>query len=220
MDEKTEELRDIFMDVAEKGTVTERQQEGHGSLSEVDEAEIAERLRAVVADMRERYDFETGLDDETLAEIVRGFYAGEDDETLARDLDLDAETVFTARMDLHLISEDDRRESSKANGEERPVSSGEDDADAPLSMSTLRDLLAEDADDDTIAAELDADDDTITHFRHVAAAQNRARRASHRFQTAFEDALTDADLSIRLTASVQEDGLEDATDDMETNVSF
>ena len=200
MDEKTEELRDIFMDVAEKGTVTERQQEGHGSLSEVDEAEIAERLRAVVADMRERYDFETGLDDETLAEIVRGFYAGEDDETLARDLDLDAETVFTARMDLHLI--------------------GEDDADAPLSMSTLRDLLAEDADDDTIAAELDADDDTIAHFRHVAAAQNRARRASHRFQTAFEDALTDADLSIRLTASVQEDGLEDATDDMETNVSF
>lgn len=200
MDEKTEELRDIFMDVAEEGTVTERQQEGHGSLSDVDEAEIAQRLQDVVTDMRERYDFETELDEETLARIVRGFYASEDDEALASDLDLDAETVFTARMDLHLISEDD--------------------TDAPLSMATLRDLLAEDADTEAIAAELDAEEETIAHYRRVAAAQNRARRASHRFQTAFEDVLTDADLSIRLTAGVQEDGLEDATEDMETNVSF
>jgi len=217
MDEKTEELRDIFMDVAGEETVTERQQEGHGSLGDIDEAEIAERLQEVVADMRERYDFETDLDDETLATIVRGFYEGEDDKTLASDLELDPEEVFTARMDLHLISEDDRREFSK---EERPASNSEADTDAPLSMSTLRDLLAEDADENTIAAELDADAETITHYRRVAAAQNRARRASHRFQTAFEDVLTDADLSIRLTGSVQEDGLEDATEDMETNVSF
>jgi len=200
MDEKTEELRDIFMDVAEEGTVTERQQEGHGSLSDVDEAEIVQRLQEVVADMRERYDFETKLDDETLAAIVRGFYEGEDDETLANDLELDHGAVFTARMDLHLI--------------------GEHDTNAPLSMATLRDLLAEDAGENTITAELDADAETISHYRRVAAAQNRARRASHRFQTAFEDVLTDANLSIRLTASVQEDGLEDATEDMETNVSF
>jgi hypothetical protein len=200
MDEKTEELRDIFMDVAEEGTVTERQQEGHGSLADVDEREITERLQAVIADMRERYDFETDLDDETLARVVRGFYEGDDDETLADTLDCDPEAVFTARMDLHLI--------------------GEDDTDAPFSMATLRDLLAEDTEDATIATELDADSEMVARYRRVAAAQNRSRRASHRFRTAFEDVLTDADLSIRLTASVQEDGLDDATDDMETNVSF
>lgn len=32
MDEKTEELRDIFVDVAGEDTVTERQEDGHGSL--------------------------------------------------------------------------------------------------------------------------------------------------------------------------------------------
>jgi hypothetical protein len=200
MDEKTEELRDIFMDVAEEETVTERQEEGHGSLADVDEGEIDERLRAVIADMRERYDFETTLDDETLARIVRGFYEGKSDETLAAGLDCDPETAFTARMDLHLI--------------------GEDDTGAPFSLATLRDLLADETEEATIATELDADREMVTRYRRVAAAQNRSRRASHRFRTAFEDVLTDADLSIRLTASVQEDGLDDATDDMETNVSF
>lgn len=200
MDEKTEELRDIFMDVAGEETVTERQHEGHGSLADVDEGEIAERLQGVIADMRDRYDFETDLDEETLADIVRGFYEGEDDEALAADLDVAPETVFTARMDLHLIAEDD--------------------TDAPFSLATLRDLLADEAEDATIATELDADSEMIARYRRVAAAQNRSRRASHRFRTAFEDVLTDADLSLRLTESVQEDGLDDATDDMESNVSF
>ncbi|MFB6188432.1 MAG: conditioned medium-induced protein 4 [Halapricum sp.] len=200
MNEKTEELRDIFIDVAGEETVTERQVEGHGSLADVDEGEIADRLQNVIADMRERYDFETDFDDETLTRVVRGFYEGADDETLAEDLDRDPDAVFTARMDLHLI--------------------GDEDTDAPFSMARLRDLLAEDAEAATIEPELDADGEMIDRYRRVADAQNRSRRASHRFRTAFEDVLTDADLSIRLTASVQEDGLDDATDDMESNVSF
>lgn len=200
MDEKTEQLRDIFIDVAGEETVTERQQEGHGSLADVDEGDIGERLQEVIADMRERYGFETDLDGETLAAIVRGFYEGDDDEALATDLGLDDETVFTARMDLHLI--------------------GEDDTDAPFSLATLRDLLDAYDEDATMATELEADTKTIARYRQVAAAQNRSRRASHRFRTAFEDVLTDAGLSIRLTESVQEDGLDDATDGMESNVSF
>lgn len=198
MDEKTEQLRDIFIDVAGEGTVTEQQEEGHGSLSDVDQETIAARLQSVIADMRERYDFETDVDDETLVRVVRGFYEGQSDEELAGELDCEPETVFTARMDLHLISESD--------------------TDAPLDMAALRDRLATGT--DALVAEFDADEDTISHYRRVATAQNRARRTSHRFQTAFEDVLTDADLSIRLTASVHEDGLDDATDDMETNVSF
>ncbi|MCU4717522.1 conditioned medium-induced protein 4 [Halapricum hydrolyticum] len=200
MDEKTEQLRDIFVDVAGEETVTERQQEGRGSLADSDDERIVERLIDVIEDMRERYDFETDCDDRTLAAIVRGFYEGDDDGTLADELDLDVETVFRARMDLHLVEDSD--------------------ADAPFSMASLRDLLAEDADSETIAAELDADRDAIEHFGRVATAQNRARRTSHRYRTAFEEILTDADLSIQLTESVKEDGLDDATEDIETDLSF
>src|SRR6056297_1689759 len=59
MDEKTEELRDIFMDVTDESTVTEQQEETHGSLSS--ETEVDERLEDVVARMRDRYDFGTTL---------------------------------------------------------------------------------------------------------------------------------------------------------------
>lgn len=202
MDEKTEELRDIFMDVAEEGTVTERQAEGRGSLTDVDETAIDDRLADVIAEMRERYAFETDLDSDTYCAIVRGFYEGRDDERLASALDLDAETVFEARMDLHLI--------------------GEADADAPFEMATLRGLLRreEDLDTEALAARLDADPATVARFRRVAVAQNAARRTSQRFQTAFEDVLTDADLTVRLTADVQDDGLDEATEDIETNLSF
>ena len=202
MDEKTEELRDIFMDVAEEGTVTEEQAEGHGSLTDFDEEAVGERLLDVIADMRERYDFETDLDADTYREIVRGFYDGREDVLLAEQLGLDEETVFEARVDLHLVSEAD--------------------ADAPFSMAALRDALsaAEDPDAETLAEAVESDPETVDRYRRVAAAQNAARRVSRRFQAAFEDALADADLSRQLTADVTDDGLEDATEDIETNVSF
>ena len=202
MDEKTEELRDIFIDVAGEETVTEAQAESRGSLTDVDEDTIDERLAAIVADMRERYDFESDLESERYVTIVRGFYDGEDDATIADAVDAEADTVFTARMDLHLVSDED--------------------ADAPFEMGRLRDALNREEPPTTadLAAELDADTDTVAHFRTVAAAQNAARRVSHRFQSSFEDALTEANLAVRLTADVQEDGLDDATEDMESNVSF
>jgi len=200
MDEKTEQLRDIFVDVADEETVTEQQKEERGSLADTDSGAVDDRLAEVIGEMRQRYGFETDCETTTLVQIVRGFYEGADDETVASELDLDPETVWIARMDLHLV--------------------GESDTDAPFELARLRDLLVEDADEESIAAELDADEETIDHYRRVAATQNRARRASQRYRTAFEEILTDADLSVRHTASVQEDGLEEATEDMEVDVSF
>ena len=56
--------------------------------------------------------------------------------------------------------------------------------------------------------------------RLAAEAERRSRRASQRFRTAFEELLTDADLSRRLTEQVTEDGLDGATDDAEVGVEF
>ena len=58
MNEKTEELRDIFTDVTDgEDTITESQEDTRGSL-ERDERSDEERLRSVVQQMRERYAFE------------------------------------------------------------------------------------------------------------------------------------------------------------------
>jgi hypothetical protein len=201
MDEKTEELRDIFVDVAGEETVTESQTEGPGSLVDTDDATVDERLAAAVERMAERYEFDTGLDTDAYVAVVRGFYASEADETIAADIDVDADTVFAARMDLHLI--------------------GGDDTDLPVDLPALRAALADgDTDVGEVVAGSDADESTVERAVSVAAAQNEARRVSHRFQSAFEDVLTDAGLADQLTASIQEDGLDEAAEDIETDLSM
>jgi hypothetical protein len=197
MDEKTEELRDIFMDVTDEETVTESQEDTHGSLNS--EADVEQRLRDVVAQMRDEQDFETTLSDEDLVTVVRGYYAGESDADIAADLgDADEETVARARVDLHLFR----------------------DADAPFDLVELRDLLEDDADVADCAAELDASESTVRHYRRVVAAKDTARTVNHRYTGEFENVLRDREISDRMTENVQQDGLDDATEGMETNVSF
>ncbi|MFB6307887.1 MAG: conditioned medium-induced protein 4 [Haloarculaceae archaeon] len=199
MDEKTEELRDIFMDVSDEETVTESQADERGSLS-TDEEGVDERLRAVIARMRDRYEFTTDLDDEALVGIVRGFYDGDDDATLAADLDISPEEAFDARMDLHLVADDD--------------------TDAPFDYKRFRERVSAGADEETLTEEFDLDEDTAHHYYRIAATQARARTVSHRFRSELEDALADAALASRMTDAVKEDGLEEATEDMETDVSL
>ncbi|WP_255151193.1 conditioned medium-induced protein 4 [Halorarius halobius] len=198
MDEKTEELRDIFIDVTDEDTVTEEQADERGSLTGQDGD--ADRVREVVAEMREATEFGTDLDDEALARVVRGFYEGDSDTDIAEALDVSRSVVFRARMDLHLVRERD--------------------TDAPFTLADLREMLAADMTVDAMAEELDVSASTVRRYVRVVEAQNAARRVSHRFQSEFEDAFTDADLSANMTEEVKEDGLEDATEGMETDVSF
>ncbi|GGM70717.1 hypothetical protein J2752_001791 [Halarchaeum rubridurum] len=199
MDEKTRELRDIFVDVTEGETVTEHQEEGHGSLAT--DAEIDERLRETVTDMRERLDFRTDLDDAALVRLVRGFYAGDDDAALADALDVDEDTVSEARRDLHLIQPDV--------------------ADAPLDLDALRRALETgDPDTDALAERLDSDPDTVREYAGVARAQIEIQSVNDRYRAEFESVLQDRDLAERLTTAAREDGLEEATEGQETNTNL
>jgi transposase len=199
MDEKTEELRDIFMNVTDEATVTERQEDARGSLTG-DGRDAEEHLRGVVADMREATSFSTDLDDEALVRVVRGFYEGESDTEIAEALDASRSVVFRARMDLHLVR--DR------------------DTDAPFDLADLRDLLAEDWSVEDLADELDVSTSTVRRYTRVVETQAAARRVSNRYRSAFEEAFTDAELSTNMTGDVKQDGLDDALDGMETDVSF
>ncbi|ELZ21961.1 hypothetical protein C477_04429 [Haloterrigena salina JCM 13891] len=196
MNDKTEELREIFTDVTDgEETVTESQENSRGSL-ERDDRSDEERLESVVQQMRERYAFETPLTDDELIAVARGFYDGEDDADIAADLDVDEETVFEARMSLHLV--------------------GEDDADE-VDLAAIRDREEDDA---TLADEYDVSEPQIRRYRRVAAAEDESRAANDRYRDEFDSILADAELSERMTTDVREDGLEDATEGMETDVEF
>ena len=196
MNEKTEELRELFTDVTDgEETITESQEDARGSLSTDDRSE-RERLENVITQMHERYGFETSLSIDDLIAVARGFYDGESDTDIADDLGTDEETVFEARMSLHLI--------------------GEDDADE-VDLVAIRDR---DESDGTLADEYDVTDAQIGRYRRVAEAQDESLAANDRYRDEFDSILADADIAGRMTTDVREDGLEDATDGMETDVEF
>ncbi|AXR79714.1 conditioned medium-induced protein 4 [Natrarchaeobaculum sulfurireducens] len=196
MNEKTEELRDIFTDVTDgEETITESQEDTRGSLPTDDRSE-RERLENVVTQMLERYSFETSLSTDDLIGVARGFYDDKSDGDVADDLETDEGTVFEARMSLHLI--------------------GEDDADE-VDLVAIR---SRDESDATLADEYDVTKAQIQRYRRVAEAQDESRAANDRYRDEFDSILADADLSSHMTTDVREDGLEDATEGMETDVEF
>jgi hypothetical protein len=196
MDDQTERLRDIFTDVADDDVVTESQTEQRGTLAE-DTDDIDERLAAVVGRMRERFDFETDLATEAYVAIVRGVYEGTDDDAIAAEGDLEPATVARARADLHLVE---------------PADAGDVDLDA------VRDRVADGEDPTAAASALGAA--APERVARILAAMDRSRRVSQRFRSEFEEILTDADISVRLTTDAKEDGLEGATEDAEVDVDF
>jgi len=195
MDEKTEELRDIFEEVTGEETVTETQEETPGTLAGEDDGEVAERLAGVVARMREEYEFDTDLSDAEYAHLVRTYYEGEEDAEIAEALDVDRREVVRARLDIHLVRDRDR--------------------DAPFELKRLRRLLNDDDSTGEIAEELDVSASTVRRYRRIVETENAIRSVSARYQADFEDVLTDAGISSDMTSDVKEDGLEDATEGAE-----
>jgi len=196
MEEKTEQLRDIFMEVADGESVTETQAEQRGSL--VPTGSVDDRLADAVERTRERFDFRTDLDDSALIELIKRYYDGDDDGEIADALGVSPETVFAARMDLHLVGDDD----------------------VALDLSAVRDRLDAEENDAAVAETLDVDAEEVGRARRALAARREARLVSHRFRTEFEEILTDADIAVRFTAGAREDGLEEAAEDIETDVDF
>ncbi|WP_144924123.1 hypothetical protein [Halorubrum salsamenti] len=228
MDEKTSELRDIFVETTGSETVTERQAESRGTLTDRDEAAVDERVRELVAAMRDRYDFSTDLDDATYARIARGRFEEGDDEAIAaalveeREADGDGEgagagagdgsgvppvvdpaTVRDARLDLHLVREADREVD-----------------DASFEYDDLKQLTAEGRSIPECAEALDADPDVVAKHARVARVDLTSTRANDRFRDEFRDLLTDAEIEDSHAETARDDGLEEATEDMETDVSL
>ena len=217
MDEKTAELRDLFVDATGSETVTERQEAERGTLVNRDDA--GEGVRDLVAAMRERYGFSTPLGDDAYVLVARGRFADEDDAAIAAAIrdgladtdgdsdvdpaDVDAETVRKARLDLHLVRESDRE-----------VEGGE------FAYADLKRLTAAGNSIVECTEELDAQPDTVARYAAVARTDIASTRANDRFRDAFRDLLTDADIEGSLASDARKDGLREATEDIETDVSL
>ncbi|WP_297886811.1 hypothetical protein [uncultured Halorubrum sp.] len=226
MDEKTADLRDLFVDATGSESVTERQDADRGTLVDRDDEAVDDAVRDLVAAMRDRYGFSTPLDDAAYALVARGRFDGADDAAVATairdalaereegddEIDpdgVDAETVRKARFDLHLVRESDRE-----------VDAHGSDGDAPFAYADLKRLTAAGNSIVECAEKLDAAPDTVARYAAVARTDIASTRANDRFRDAFRDLLTDADIEGSLASDAREDGLREATEDIETDVSL
>jgi hypothetical protein len=199
MDEKTAELRDIFIDTTGSDTVTESQEETRGSLTETG-GQTDARVAELIGTMRGKYTFVSGLEDDELQQVVERFYENDSDTDIAEAIGVDEDTVFDARMDLHLVRNTDR--------------------DAPFELAELRTLLVNETPADERASELGVDETLVSHYSEVVEADLESTRANDRFRDEFEELLTDSALTNRMATDAREDGLREATEDIETDVSF
>jgi len=199
MDDKTAELRDIFIEATGSDTVTESQSESPGSLTDSD-PDVGDRLGELIGRMRERYEFRTDFDDDTLSQIVQAYYTEHTDREIAAELDCEPQAIFEARLDLHLVSEADRN--------------------AAFDLAELRRLIVEDVPLSERADRLDITEETARHYSKIATADLKSTRANNRFRDEFAELLTDSDLTGQLARDARKDGLKDATEDIETDVSF
>ncbi len=199
MDDKTAELRDIFIEATGSDTVTESQAESPGSLTD-SEHDVGGRLEELIGRMRERYAFQTAFDDDTLSQIVQAYYTEHTDREIAAELECEPQAIFDARLDLHLVSEADRN--------------------AEFDIEELRRLVVEDVPLAERAERLEITDETARHYSQILEADLRSTRANDRFRDEFAELLTDSDLTGQLARDARNDGLKDATEDIETDVSF
>jgi hypothetical protein len=200
MDEKTEQLREVFLDVAEEETITERQEDPRGSIA-VDDDDIEAGLRSTIATMEERYDVAPEFSREELVELVWLFYEGADDAEIARELgDVGADAVARARIDLHLVTAGDR--------------------DGSIDLDELRDRLDAGRSLEEIAENVGTTESRLERRKRVAEVEEERRLVGDRFRLEFDRLLGEEAFTGRLTEGVSEDGLEDATEGIDTNVSF
>ena len=261
MDEKTEQLRDLFLEATGADTVTEGQTESPGSLVDRDDAAVSDRLRELIGVMRERYEFSTDLDDkayelvcrahltdaaaddaiaETITDALRttrkpsGDNVDEGDE--ADDGDEDDETDDGDEGDETDDGDDDDETNSEDDGDEdhdhaiteatirdarldlHLVTSA--DRNAPFEYDRLKRLLAEDRSLTACASELAVDVATLQPYVDVVRADAASTRANDRFRDEFRALLTDAEIEGSFARDAREDGLRDATEDIETDVSL
>ncbi|WP_458190725.1 response regulator receiver protein [Haladaptatus sp. NG-WS-4] len=189
--DRTERLRDIFLEVSDEPTVTESQEEQPGTLQP--SATVDEQLREIIQEIQIEYGFQTSLDLDDLVRVVRLFHENYSDTAIARELGAASRdrTVARARINLHLFRETD--------------------FDAPFDIEQLRDLLQDEIPTAQCAEQLAVSPSTMRSYATIIEAEQAATAADHAYQRRFDEALTRSAPEESLQVSL-DDGLADAID--------
>jgi hypothetical protein len=203
MTDRREELQELFESVTGTDAVTERQRHDRGTLSGGGDGRPG--LLETIDELRSTLEVETDLSRPALATIVEGFYEGEADREIAQSVTAAHETVTArdvaeARLDLHLLRD-----------EERPPEAA---------TEALVAVEAGEATVDAAASAVDRPPATIRRWLAVRRCLAERRRVADRYRQAFEDHLADREIADRLTASLEDTGLEGAVADQEVDVEF
>lgn len=189
--EKTDRLREIFLDVADDPTVTEAQEESPGVLQ--DTSAVDETLSDIIREMKTKYEFQTSLSTTELAQLVRLFFDEYSDTAIARELGNASRDKAVARARIHLQLFRDT------------------DFDSPFDLDQLRDLLREDIPTGDIAETLGVSKSTVRKYRRLIEAEHAADAVDHRYRRRFEATFAAPEQDEDIRKSV-EDGLDDAID--------
>ncbi|WP_433632859.1 response regulator receiver protein [Halomicrococcus sp. NG-SE-24] len=190
--DQTERLREIFQDITDESTVTEEQQESHGTLQQ--SSAVDETLREIIQEMQAEHEFQTSLSTADLIDLVQLYFDDYSDTAIARELGDASRDKSVARARIHLQLFRDT------------------DFDAPFDLDRLRALLDEEASTTEIADRLAVSTSTVRKYRRVTQAERAAEAVNHHYQQRFEDALAEPDQEESLRESLA-DGLDDALDD-------
>ena len=198
MDDKTAHLRDLFVDVTAGDTVTEHQEESPGNLA--DDQSKEDRLRALLTAMDEHYGLPDDVTHETMLTIARGFYDGTTDDDLSETVDRSLETVRRVRFALHLVHDAD--------------------LDGPVPEDQVDEVLSTERSVSALATEYEAAEQAVRRQLAATRAASRMRQASHRFRDQWDELLGDGDVADHMPDDVTEDGLREATEDIEVDTAF
>lgn len=166
MTDKTQQLMDLYDRLAGPKTFTEPQAEHRGTVPT--DVELQATLRRLVGAFREEYNFRTTLTDDDLVWVVRGFYDGDADSDVAAVLDVSPDVVSRARVNLHLVRDEDY---------------------AGLDPAALGRLIDAGHDDAAVATELGTTETAVRHARRAFEAERLSQRESHTYHVDFEEAL-------------------------------
>ena len=190
MSDKTDQLRDLFLQISTNTTVVEKQATQHGTLK--GSVEIERVLREVVSEMVGRYNVQTKLTLDQLAATVRLFYNGLSDTEIAEQLGDRAlnKTVSRARIKLQLFRESDLA--------------------LPFDKDEFMQLVAAGCSVKETSEKLDVAPSTVSEYKSIFDCLKAKEQDG--YTKIFEEILSDQEVSETMVAHISKDGLQDAID--------
>ncbi|MBT8507445.1 response regulator receiver protein [Methanomicrobiaceae archaeon CYW5] len=197
MNQRKQELLDLFTNITSKTTIVEPMRKIHGTLR--DKEAIEREVALIMREVLDQGHFKTKLAPRQLAQLVCAYYDNKNDTEIARTLGDEklSKTVARARVRLKLFRELDFK--------------------MPFDPAQMEALLDSGKTMKEISEELGISPSTLREYRHVIESQRDPTLDP--FLERIRDVMEDRDLTESMTGGVVNDGLSEAIDITEAELA-